>query len=163
MSRSITFPITDRAFGIRTNRETGVEIHNDGSDGYAVRVPTRDPEVQRWSIGWTTLAAARREAIAYAEIMRDTIAADYVEAVWEHVEREYARAKQMMLPVPASDAVAAAREDIERLNDEAFDNTLKTAIEDAATMIECATRAVTAWKTRLARLTAEAARQLGRP
>ena len=69
---AITFPTISK--GIRRNAETGVEIRKDGAE-YAIVVPSRNGlTAPRFA---STLADARREATAQAEMFRAAIADAY--------------------------------------------------------------------------------------
>src|SRR6478609_8156371 len=80
--RAITFtPI--KGTKIRRNRETGVEIINEGPDGYAVIVPRRDGN--RMPLSYDTLGEARAAATLEVEWLRTLIAEAYTEAMAEPV------------------------------------------------------------------------------
>lgn len=78
MNRNITFPVI-KGTGVRRNAETGVEIRNDGPDGWAVRTFHADRgDLMTWH---GSLAEARAAAIVEVEAMRELIAEDYAEAM----------------------------------------------------------------------------------
>jgi hypothetical protein len=75
---AITFPMVSK--NVRRNAETGVEIRKDGAE-YAIVVPSIDGlTAPRFAL---TLADARREATAQAEMIREAIADAYDSAAAE--------------------------------------------------------------------------------
>jgi hypothetical protein len=73
----ITFPVI-KGTNVRRNAETGIEIHNDGPDGWIVRTFHADKGDMFDS--FRTLKAARAYAEEEVELMREVIAMAYDEA-----------------------------------------------------------------------------------
>lgn len=100
--RPITFPKTDD--GVWTNRETGVEIQKEDG-GYRPYRPTPNGKWIGISLAKRTLADAKSEAVSYIDgSLRFSIAAAYVEAVAEHVERAARKAEEAGAPTWRADA-----------------------------------------------------------
>lgn len=74
---TITFPVIEGTKD-RRNAETGIEIHNDGKDGYAIVIPAVYGDRYLFR---ATLAEARAAAIIEVEYMRVVIAEAYVNAM----------------------------------------------------------------------------------
>jgi hypothetical protein len=84
MNRKITFPAV-KGTNVRRNAETGIEITNDGRDGWSVRTFHADKGDMYES--FPTLAAAREAATEQVHLFRDEIAAAYAEAHAEYAAR----------------------------------------------------------------------------
>lgn len=104
MTRSITFPIIPGT-STRRNAETGIEITNDGRDGYRVRTFHADKgDMFEW---FETLPEARREATEQVHLFRWAIEADHAEALAVH--------KARLSTEITADHIEAATEDARRL------------------------------------------------
>lgn len=97
-ARKVTFSVI-KGTGVRRNAETGVEIRNDGPDGWAVRTFHADKgDLMTWH---GTFAEARVAAIAEVEMMRTLIAEAYDEALADETVRETLAAARAGSPVGA--------------------------------------------------------------
>jgi hypothetical protein len=105
-AKAITFPVV--ANGVRRNAETGIEILDDGTDGWAVKSFHAD-KGDMFAFH-ATLAAARTAAKAEVELMREEIAAAYDEAAAALIE-----------------GIQATAEDAGPLSNRAFWSTLSAA------------------------------------
>lgn len=117
MSRKITFPVT--APGVRTNHETGVEIHTLGSGEYQVVSPSRMDMYGDRSLA-LTLNDARRVAQAAARWMRDAIASAFLEALGEDAARRDPRALSQSRRWTAVTRLRRRKDVIEALHVEAL-------------------------------------------